>query len=198
MRRLFLFLLVLSGPSALDAQWQLGLRHGTATSHGDARADLDPAHAELQAHRPGTWTLSFARELGAWRLGLDVHRTAADLAEVGPSSSVTTSSLLAAWGFGLELSHRIAGRSGAASLLVGGGALIDRWTFDVADNSPRTRVAARGFLEADLAISQQWLGVIRGEVASGASVFRPDELPQGFTTRTATRLGLALGVARRW
>ena len=198
MRCLLLAVLILSAHSALPAQWQVALRHGTATSHGDARADLDPTHPALQAYRPGTWTLAVAHDPGAWRLALDVHRTSADLAELGSSSTVTTDGLLSAVGAGLELAYRIAGASAGSSLLLGGGVVIDRWTFDVADNSPRARVAARGSVEADLPIQHQWIAVIRGELLAGPSVFRPDELPEGFSTRPATRIGVALGLARRW
>lgn len=190
--------LVLAGPSALAAQWQVALRHGTATSHGDAQADLDPAHPELQANRPRTWTLALAREYSGWRLSADLHRTTADLAEISASSSVTTNSVLAAWGVGLEAARRIAGRTGVPSLLLGGGVTVDRWTFDVAENAPRTRIAVRGALEAELPISRTWSAVIRGELLNGSSVFTPEELPEGFSTRRATRLGIALGIARLW
>ena len=198
MHRLLFSVLILSAPTVLPAQWQLALRHGTASSHGDAGADLDPTHPELQAYRPAMWTLAFARDIGAWRFELDLHRTTADLAEIGSSSSVTTNGVLSAVGGGLAVGIRIAGQPDRASLYVGAGAVVDRWTFDVADNSPRTRAAARGSLEADLPIQQRWSAVIRGELLAGPSVFRTDELPQGFSTRLATRVGVALGLARRW
>lgn len=190
--------LLLSGPSSLAAQWQVALLHGTATSHGDAQADLDPAHPELQANRPDTWTIALAREYSGWRLGIDLHRTTADLAELGASSSVTTNSVLAAWGAGFELARRIAGKLAAPSLLLAGGVIADRWTFDVTSNTTRTRVAVRGALEAALPISRTWGAVIRGELLAGSSVFTQEELPEGFSTRRATRLGIALGIARRW
>ena len=193
-----LLFLLLAGPSSLAAQWQLELLHGTATSHGDAQADLDPAHPELQAYRPATWTLALAHDIGAWRFGLDLHRTTADLAEIGTSSSVTTNAVLAAWGLGFELARRIAGTAGAPSLLLGGGVVVDRWTFDVAHSTSRARVAVRGALEADLPISPAWGAVIRGEWLAGSSVFTQEELPEGFSTRRATRLGVVLGMTRRW
>ena len=143
MHRLLFSVLILSAPTVLPAQWQLALRHGTASSHGDAGADLDPTHPELQAYRPAMWTLAFARDIGAWRFELDLHRTTADLAEIGSSSSVTTNGVLSAVGGGLAVGIRIAGQPDRASLYVGAGAVVDRWTFDVADNSPRTRAAAR-------------------------------------------------------
>jgi hypothetical protein len=197
-RRLPVAVLLLLAAPPLQAQWQLAARHGTASSHGDAEADLDPAHAALQAYRPATWTVALARDLGAWRLALELHRTTADLAEVGPSSRVTTNDVLAAWGTALEFGLRLAGQPGRAMLWLGGGGVIDRWTFDVAVNSPRTRVAARGSLDAELPIGRQWGAVIRTELLSGPSVFRADELPEGFSTRRATRIGVALGLARRW
>ena len=198
MRQLLLAFLVVSITPSLNAQWRVALLHGTAASHGDARADADPAHPELQAHRPATWAVSLSRATGRWRLGIDLHRTTADLAEVGPSSSVSTKSVLTAWGTAIEFARRVAGQAGTAELFAGGGASLDRWTFDLTDDSPRTRAAARGVIEADFPIGGGWSATVRGEAAVGPSVFKLDELPDGFTPRTATRVGIVLGVARRW
>lgn len=198
MRSLLLSIIVMAGSRSLTAQWQVALLHGSATSHGDARAEADPDHPELHAEGPSTWLLAFARDVGAWRIGADLHRTTADLAEVGGSSSVTTRSVLAAWGAGIEVGRRIAGHAGAATLQASAGVRVDRWTFDLVETAPRTRVAAQGALSAQLPIGVQWSAVIRGEVTHGPSVFIAEELPEGFSSRTATRLGMVLGVARRF
>lgn len=198
MRRILLACFACLAPITLHAQWRLALLHGSANSHGDAQADIDPEHPELHAERPATWTFSLARGIGAWRIEVGMHRTSADLAEVGGTSRISTNGVLAAWGTGIELTRRVAGRAGSTALLAGAGVTIDRWTFDLVDASPRTRWAARGVLEVDLPITPKWGAVIRGELLFGPSVFQSAELPEGFSTRAATRLGLVLGVARSW
>lgn len=197
MRHLLLAFLLLSGSTRLHAQWRVALLTGTASSYGDARDDTDPAHPEIHAEGPATLTISLAHEHGPWRVGLELHHTSADLAEISASSAVTTRNVLKAWGTAVELTHRIAGRPGSSALHVSLGAGIDRWTFDLVESSPRWRASARGALAAELPINPAWSAVIRGQVTAGPSVFKPEELPEGFVQRTAFRLGLVVGVARR-
>jgi len=189
--------LLLIATHPMHAQWRAMLLIGSATSRGDARAELDPQRPELRADRPGSITIGVAHDAGPWRLAIDLHRTSADLTEAGTSSSVTTPDLLKAWGAGVEVGRRIAGRSDAAVLMIVAGATYDRWTFDLTDNSPRSRAAARGALEADLPIGRRWSAVIRWQATVGPSVFNANELPDGFTSRTAIRSGIGLGLSVR-
>lgn len=197
MRHLLLAVLLLSGSTALHAQWRVAVLTGTASSHGDARDETDPAHPEIHAEAPATVGMSVADERGPWRVSLELHHISADLAEVSGSSAVTTRGALKAWGTALELAHRIIGRQGAASLFATLGAGIDRWTFDLDDGSPRWRAAARSALELELPINPMWSGILRSQATVGASVFKPEELPEGFVQQTAVRLGVVFGVARR-
>lgn len=195
--RYLLLALLLSVPTTLPAQWRLALLTGSASSHGDARNDSDPAHPEIRADAPATLSVSFARERGPWRVGVELHHTSADLAEISDASAVTTRSVLKAWGAAIEWSRRIAGGGDASALSIAVGAGIDRWTFDLDESSPRWRATARGTIEAEMPISAAWRAVIRSQAAVGPSVFRPDELPDGFVQRMAVRIGLVVGVARR-
>lgn len=195
-RRLLPALLFLTAPTALSAQWRAALLHGTAASHGDAQSDNDPAHPQLQAHQPATWTLSLLRASGDWRIGLELRHITADLAEIGAASSVTTNNVLAAWGAAVEVGRRVVGGVGRPSLVAAIGVTFDRWTFDLVNDAPRTRAAGRAALEADFPIGRSWSVVIRGEMSAGPSLFNAGELPDGFSTRTATRQGIGLGVAR--
>ena len=197
MRHLLLIVLLFSGSATIHAQWRVALLTGTATSHGDSRDEIDPAHPEFHAEGPATLTVAFAREHGPWRVGLELHHTSADLAEVSMSSVVTTRDVLKAWGTAFEVAHRIAGHRRAPALNLSVAAGIDRWTFNLAESSPRWRASARGALEAELPINRSWSAVIRGEVTGGPSVFKAAELPEGFVRRTAIRPGLVLGIARR-
>jgi hypothetical protein len=195
--RYLLLVLLLSFPTTLRAQWRIALLTGSASSHGDARNDSDPAHPEIRADAPATLSVALARERGPWRAGIELHHTSADLAEISAASAVTTRSVLKAWGAAIEWSRRIAGGGDAPALSVAVGAGIDRWTFDLDESSPRWRATARGTIEAEMPISAAWRAVIRGQAAVGPSVFKPDELPDGFVQRMAVRVGLVVGVSRR-
>jgi hypothetical protein len=196
-RHLLLALLLLAGPTTLHAQWRVTLLTGTASSYGDARDDTDPTHPEIHADAPATLAVSLVRDRGPWRVGLELHHTSADLAEISGSSAVTTRSVLKAWGLAFDLTHRLAGREGAPALFVSLGAGVDRWSFDLAESSPRWRATARGALDAELPINPAWGVVIRGQATAGPSVFKAEELPEGFVQRTAARVGVVFGVARR-
>lgn len=195
MQHILLTVLLLSGPTALAAQWRLAVLTGSATSHGDARDDSDPTHPEFHADRPVTLTLALARDAGPWRLRLEGRRVTADLSEVSRSVAVTTFGAFEAWGAGIELGVRIAGHPSAAELRAGLGLGGDRWSLDGA--TVRWRATAAGSLEADFAVAHGWTAVVRGEVTIGPSIFSAEELPEGFTRRTSWRTGIALGVARR-
>ena len=111
------------------------------------------------------------------------------------SVAVTTFGAFEAWGAGLELG--VAGRRAAVGrrLRAGLGLGGDRWSLEGA--SARWRATTAASLEADLPVARGWSAVVRGEVTVGSSVFRADELPEGFTRRMTWRPGIALGMARR-
>jgi hypothetical protein len=193
-QHLFLAALIFAGSTALNAQWRLAALGASATSHGDARDDSDPSHPEFHADRPVTLTLALARNAGRWRLGVEGRHRTADLSEVSRSVAVTTFGAFEAWGAGLELGVRIAGQPSAAELRASLGIGGDRWSLEGA--SARWRANAAGSLEADFAVARGWTAVVRGEVTLGPSLFRSEELPEGFSRRTNWRTGIALGVAR--
>lgn len=196
MRHIMLSVLLLTGATALNAQWRIAALSGSATSHGDARDDSDPAHPEFHADRPATLTVVLAREAGPWRVSAEGRHSTADLSEVSRAVAVTTFGAFEAWGAGVELGVRIAGHSSTPELRAGLGLGGDRWSLDGAP--ARWRVTARGSLEADFPLARAWSAVVRGEATTGPSIFTADELPEGFTQRGMWRTGIALGVARRF
>jgi hypothetical protein len=186
---------MLTSATALNAQWRLAAMSASATSHGDARDDSDPSHPEFHADRPFTLTVALARDAGRWRLGVEGRHRTADLTEVSRTVAVTTFGAFEAWGVGLELGVRVAGQPSAAELRAGLGLGGDRWNLEGA--SARWRATAAGSLEADLPVARNWHAVVRGEVTMRPSVFRAEELPEGFSRRTNWQTGIALGLARR-
>lgn len=187
---------MLAGSTALNAQWRLAAMSASATTHGDARNDTDPAHPEFHAERPVTLTVALARDGARWRLGAELRHRTADLSEVSRSVAVTTFGAFEAWGAGLELGVRLAGHPSATELRAGVGLGGDRWSLEGA--TARWRATAEGSMEADFAVTQKWSALVRGEVTLRPSVFGSDELPEGFTRRATWWTGVALGVARRW
>jgi hypothetical protein len=197
MRLLLLIVVACCTGHAASAQWSLSLRAGNAASHGDARNDTDPAHPEFHADRPATTTIALGRDLDAWRISAEVRRTTADLSEIGNSSVVvSTRGAFEAWGAGIEVGHRLAGRLPGATLHGSAGVGADHWQLDL--SAARWRPSVRGALEADFPIGQRWFVVLRGEAAAGPSVFTAEELPEGFAQRRMWRTGVALGIARAW
>jgi hypothetical protein len=194
-RHILLVVLMLSGSTALHAQWRLAALSASAASHGDARDDTDPSHPEFHADRPFTLTVALARDAGRWRLGIEGRHRSADLSEVSHTVAVTTFGAFEAWGAGLELGVRVAGQPSAAELRAGLGLGGDRWRLEGA--SARWRATAAGFLEADLPVTRNWNAVVRAELTTRPSVFRAEELPEGFSRRTNWEAGIALGLARR-
>lgn len=194
-RYIMLAVLLFTGSAALTAQWRITVLSGSATSHGDARDNSDPAHPEFHADRPATLTVSLAREAGPWRVSVEGRHSTADLSEVSRAVAVTTFGAFEAWGAGLELGIRIAGHPSTPTLRAGVGLGGDRWSLDGAP--ARWRATARGALEAEFPVARGWSAVVRGEATVGPSVFMADELPEGFAQRNMWRSGIALGVARR-
>lgn len=195
---LLLFAAVLLPLRPLSAQWQLSLLAGTATTAGHARAELDPELTAILPDHPVSWSLGLAREYPAWRVSLDGSRITSDLAIRGRSTSLVTRDALSAWGVGLELARRLRGRPSESSLWAGIGAAAERWSFDIAGGDPRWRVSLRGSLQIEVPLTSGWSGLLRAEASVGASLFRVEELPGGYSRRAARRAGMQLGVTRRW
>lgn len=195
---LLLFAVLLLPQRPLSAQWRLAISAGTAATSGHARDAADPEQAAILPDHPVSWLLALARQRGSWRVGIDGSRITSDLAIRGSSTSLVTRGALSAWGLGFEASRRLAGHAAAPSLWAGVGAVYERWSFDIAGGDARWRASGRASLQLDAPLSRRWSALVRGEALAGASLFRVEELPEGYTRRASQRAGLLLGVSRRW
>jgi hypothetical protein len=194
--QLRLLCLLLCAPLAMQAQWRVALTAGSSTVRGDARDDADTDRPELRDDHPSTIRLALGRDAGAWRISAGVERIGADISESSASTAIITPAALHAWGAMAEAGRRVAGHRGTAALyLLVGGELIN-WSFDLADASSRSRGAVEGAAEFDFPVGRRWSAVVRGEVATGGSVFAVDELPDGFARINRRRSGVNLGIAR--
>ena len=199
MHRMILFAVLTSIPALrLTAQWHVALTGGRAGTAGHARStdDVPDGRAELRPWRPATLALRVGRDLGHWRVSAEVRRTTADLAISGEATVVITTGAIDAWGSGIEVTRRIAGKPGKPALRAGVGAVAERWSFDLDGGDARWRLAAQGVLDASIPLWRGWSGVLRAEAALGQSLFDEDELPLGYEVRRAVRHGIAVGVAR--
>ncbi|MEP6590806.1 MAG: hypothetical protein ABJC19_06460 [Gemmatimonadota bacterium] len=194
MRGILLILLSGTMVTPLAAQWRLSLAAGPATTSGHSLDGTQDDRPAILPDHPQPWTLTLARQVGAWRLGIDGSRITADLAVRSSTTSLATRGALSAWGTGVELAHRVAARRDGWALWGGVGAVYERWTFDVAGGDARWRAAARAALQLDIPLATHWDGLLRGELGAGPSLFRNGELPEGYQRRGARRAALLLGV----
>jgi len=184
-------------PLRAGAQWHLALLGGTATTQGDSRDTIAADRAEIRADRITVATLAIERAGDAWRFGAELRRLTGDLSEVTASASIDARGVVSAWGGAITLRRRIAAGSGAALwALLGAGA--DRWSFDLSGSDPRWRLALHAALESEFPVGGDWSVLVRAGVTAGPSIFRDDEVAEGFTPRMALRPGYSLGLARRW
>lgn len=180
------------------AQWRLALEHGSANAAGYSIDRSGPDPLAFLLDRPRSTVLAVSRDLGRQRLSLELRRTDADLALSGPGTVLVTRGAMHAWGAGFEAARQLAGQPDRPRLHAAVGALLERWDFDVGMSAPRTRLAGRAALEAEVPLTPHWSGLLRGELMVGSSIFTAEELPEGYTPRMGRRAGMVLGLARRW
>lgn len=194
MRITLLLLLATLLPPRAGAQWRLSLAAGPAATTGHSRDSEDLDQPAILPDHPVNWVVGLARQRGGWRVGVDAHRLTSDLAVRGKAASVVTRGALSAWGAGVELSHLMARTAVGPTLHVGAGGVLERWAFDVTGGDARWRAAARVSLQVDLPLTGRWSALVRGEGLGGRSLFRQDELPEGYTARAGYSAALLLGV----
>ena len=189
-------LLVLLLPAVLSAQFHLTSRLGVADHSGHAR---DVTDTDEPTFGPGVTrdvSLSIGVDRGRWRLGVTLRRETADLVLAGHTSGIITRDALAAWQGGVELGRRVVGGTGAPTVHLIAGAGLTRWSFPGFDDPARNRFGGWLALDGALPLSQRFDGVLRLELLSSTSLFEKADLPEGYQSLAARRIGLSLGL--RW
>ncbi len=187
-------LLLLLAATPLHAQWSTSLAVHRSASTGHSR---DGIGTELRPHGPITAALALAMRRGAWRVRFAARYSEAGLAVWSDRAALITPKAMRAWGTTVEADRRVAGDDDTQpTLRVGVGVELARWTFNEAADDDRWRPAALGALEGSVRLGRRWRMLARGEVAIGPSLFRADELPEGYTLRRAVRHGIGFGVER--
>lgn len=192
----FRVLLALLIPVALPAQLHLTARFGVADHSGHARNASDP---EQPTFGPGTTregSFSFGLDHGAWRVSVVLRRETPDLVLVGETTGIITRNALEAWHGGVEIGRRLVGGQGesTAHLMVGVGS--SRWNFPGFEDPARNRLGAWVAIEGGVSLFSHLEGVLRLEALTSASLFEASDLPGGYESLAAHRLGLSLGL--RW
>jgi hypothetical protein len=193
---LFRLLVMLIIPVALPAQLHLTARLGIADHSGHARNATDP---EQPTFGPGTTrdgSFAFGLDRGAWRFSVLLRRETPDLVLVGETTGIITRNALEAWHGGVEIGRRLVGKHGASTshLLVGAG--YSRWNFPGFEDPARNRLGAWVAIEGGAPLLAHLEGVLRLEALTSASLFEASDLPDGYESLAAHRLGLSLGL--RW
>ena len=189
-------LLALLLPAALPAQVHITTRVGIADHSGHARDLTDEDEPTFGPGVTRDAALALGIDRGPWRLAVTIRRETADLVLAGHTSGIITRDALAAWQGGLEIGRRLIGAPGAPSLhaLVGIG--VTQWSFPGFEDPARNRVGASLALDGALPMSRRIDGVLRLELLSGKSLFEDADLPEGYQSLAARRVGLSLGL--RW
>lgn len=189
-------LLVLLLPVVLPAQFHLTARAGIADHGGHAR---DVSDSDEPTFGPGVTrdaTLAIGVDRGSWRLGIVLRRETPDLVLAGHTSGIITRDALAAWHGGLEVGRRVVGGPGVPTLHLIVGAGLTQWSFPGFDDPARHRLGAWLALDGALPLSARLDGVLRLEAQGGQSLFEEADLPEGYQSLAARRIGLSLGI--RW
>ena len=176
-------------------RWRLALETGEIRFGGSSVDTSSDSSGAFRPFRPATLGIRIERGRGRLAIGLGVIYGQADPALVGPDATVI--------GYGgplrlLELAPAVSWRItslGAGGLFLGGGPVIDRWSWSEGPTRWRLGGEMSATVEAALGASAALLA--RVGVARTASIFEATDLPQEFETRPSWRRSIALGLTLR-
>lgn len=191
-------LLALLAPVPAAAQWRATLLVGGARVTGHARADDDPDRRAFLPHHASSLDLALDREAGSWRAGIRLARLAADLALLGETAGALVRDALHGWRLGAVGGRTLLGDPDGARLTLLAGLDAERWTLDGVSDGTRSRVAVHATAEVAAPLGGAWRLALRYGVATGASLWREDDLPEGFARRAGRERRWSVGVGREW
>ena len=176
-------------------RWRLALETGEIRFGGSSVDTSSDQSGAIRPCRPATLGLRIERGLDRLGIGIGVMYGQADPALVGPDATVI--------GYGgalrlLELAPALSWRIaslGAGGLYLGGGPVIDRWSWSEGPTRWRAGGEVSATVEAPLGGAAALLA--RAGVVRTASIFEPADLPQEFDLRPSWRRSIALGLTLR-
>lgn len=198
MRTLLLLTCCLAAATPVRGQtnhWRFALETGEIRFGGSSADTSSDSSGAFRPFRPATLGLRIERGLDRLAIGIGVLYGEADPALVGPDATVI--------GYGgplrlLELAPAVSWRItslGAGGLYLGGGPVLDHWSWSEGPTRWRVGGEVSATVEAPLGAGAALLA--RAGVARTASIFEATDLPQEFEPRPSWRRSIALGLTLR-
>jgi hypothetical protein len=181
----------------LNGQLFVGMRGGPVSHSGHATA---PAQDDSPTLHPGVGTDYVAligRDLGSWRVQLSYRSTGSDLILGGETSGIITANALGARAISLEIGRLLVMSTDGNTLHLLAGVTSERWSFPLFVDQARRRWSAMLAVEGGIPVLGRLTGIVRLETSLGTGIFTADELPEGFSTASARRTALHLGLRAR-
>ena len=171
-------------------RWRLALEAGEIRFGGSSVDTSSDSSGAFRPFRPATLGLRIERGLDRLGVGIGVMYGEADPALVGRDATVI--------GYGgalqlLELAPAVSWRLtslGAGGLYLGGGPVIDRWSW----SEGPTRMRVGGEISATGAAPLGGAAALVARAGRTASIFEAADLPEEFELRPSWRRSIALGV----
>jgi hypothetical protein len=173
-------------------RWRLAIEAGEIRFGGSSVDTSSDSSGAFRPFRPATLGLRIERGLDRLGVGIGVMYGEADPALVGRDATVI--------GYGgalrlLELAPAVSWRLtllGAGGLYLGGGPVIDRWSWS--EGPTRWRVGGELSATVSAPLGGAAALVARAGVGRTASIFEAADLPEEFELRPSWRRSIALGV----
>jgi hypothetical protein len=189
-------MLVAQAPGAVQAQVHLTVQTSLVEHRGHAYDALDSEGASLMPATAREFAIGIGMDRGTWRLSLTAATSSPDLLVLGDDTGIVTRNVLESTTLGIAIGPRILGGPGQAELHLLAGATINRWSFSYLGDPARNRTLFTIAAEGAMPLTGSIRGVMRLEGGFGSSLFYQDDLPEGYQTRGARRVSMAVGL--RW
>jgi hypothetical protein len=179
----------------LAAQWSVGAEIGLLACAGGATDTSASGNGNTLRPSTGTtYALRIARRFGRFGAGVSVLSMHAGAVAENDETLVELKGSIELLQVAPEMFVVLARPGTGGALLLHAGVQLDHWSVD---SDGRDRVAGLAALSLDWPMTGRIVGTFRGGLAVGPSVFKEEELPDGFQSRLSWRGTIAAGVLLR-
>ena len=180
-----------AGVRAQEKKWGLGIELGLIRFWGASQSVADDHNPGLKPYRPTSVAVRIDREVGHIRLGLATLYAKSGVAIDGSSAAVVAKGQLSWIQVAPEISFHVT-RLGAAAIRLFAGPTLDVW--NPVESDSRTKVGGQTGAELQTPFGNSVSGVLRVRTSLIGSVFKQEELPEGYEVRSMPSAGIALGL----
>jgi hypothetical protein len=188
---LVLALLALGRTLEAQHQWGLGVDVGLTRFWGASEAVPPDNSPGLKPYRPTSVALRVDRIVGRARVGLGVAYGTSGIGAETENAAVIAKGTLSWVQLAPEFAYRLAILGAGPELRAFGGPVGDLWLPEAEDG--RFRLGARGGFELLAPLGTRVAATVRAHGGVTGSLFRDDEVPSGYRTKTMPNAGVALG-----